>query len=174
MGLDCEGGCAFLSRTAEGPASPLLPSPQRPRLITPGIGGSDLPGVHALPKKSGPGGWLGFCSPLSEGLEGQGKEWIWQKKKKKEWIWQSCQQEGFSQVLGGALSSVQCGLCSSGLEVGEAVPPWTDGAFYQTDAQMDNTCSGPCPALLQGIDLDLFPSLLHNDHQIFIEYVLCS
>ena len=83
MGLDCEGGCAFLSRTAEGPASPLLPSPQRPRLITPGIGGSDLPGVHALPKKSGPGGWLGFCSPLSEGLEGQGKEWIWQKKKKK-------------------------------------------------------------------------------------------
>ena len=53
MGLDCEGGCAFLSRTAEGPASPLLPSPQRPRLITPGIGGSDLPGVHTLPKKSG-------------------------------------------------------------------------------------------------------------------------
>lgn len=78
------GGCAFLSRTAEGPASPLLPSPQRPRLITPGRGGSDLPGVHALPKKSSPGGWLGFCSPLSEGLEGQGKEWIWQKKKKKK------------------------------------------------------------------------------------------
>lgn len=106
----------------------------------------------------------GWVFALSEGLEGQGEEWIWQ----------SCQQEGFSQVLGGVLSSVQCGLCSSGLSVGEAVSPWTDGAFYQTDAQTDNTCSGPCPTLLQGTDLDLILSLLHNDHQRVTEYVLCS
>lgn len=117
------------------------------------------------------GGWV-FALPCLRALKVKAKNGS--GKKKKEWIWQSCQQEGFSQVLGGALSSVQCGLCSSGLKVGEAVPPWTDGAFYQTDAQTDNTCSGPCPALLQGTDLDLFPSLLHNDHQIFTEYVLCS
>lgn len=60
---------------------------------------------------------------------------------------------------------VQCGLCSSGLSVGEAVPPWTDGAFHQTDVQKDNTCSGPCPALLQVIGLDPSPSLLHSDRQ---------
>lgn len=56
------GGRAFLPRAAgKGPASLLLPSPQRPRLITPGRGGSDFPGIHALPKKSGSGEWLGFC-----------------------------------------------------------------------------------------------------------------
>lgn len=52
----------------------------------------------------------GWVFALSEGLKVKVKNGSGRAVSKKA-----------SQVLGGVLSSVQCGLCSSGLSVGEAV-----------------------------------------------------
>lgn len=44
---------------------------------------------------------------------------------------------------------------------------------HSTDAQKDNTCSGPCLARIQAIGLDLSLALLPSDCQVFTEHVLC-